>query len=576
MMKPNEGKSRKISEEQKERLTKPQEALEIAKQSCTKLFTDQHGTPYAAISVNGHIETIELGHSRFKNWVCKQFYETKQETLGDQDVSSVLNILKAEAEFHGERIELHVRVAGDGRDIIYYDLTDRDWQVVMITPDGWAIEDEPQILFVRHKNQIDQVRPSKTYSDDIFDRFFDLTNVKTEEDKLLLKCYIVACLVPGIPKPVLMLHGEQGSAKSTLQELIKMVIDPCSINSLSFSNDVNELTQKLSHNYFVSFDNVSHIKNWISDELCRAVTGGGNSKRRLYTDDDDVLYKIMRCIAVNGINLGADKSDLLDRGLIIQLQRIPKDRRRKVKDIWREFGEIKPELLGYIFDTLCKALRFQKEGGVELNELPRMADFAEIAEIISRTMGYPEGAFLSAYYKNIGMQTQEAIEANPVALCINLFMRDRSEWAGSTKELYEELEKIAEEQKINTARMEGWPKAPNALSRRLNEVKTNLRDIGIVIERIKDTTTNINIVQIRKISPESPEPSTTTILAKDTTGDIEDNKPESPRISPEPKQALSDDTGDTSDIIHYCPNGCNRAFATLEQVENHCREIHDL
>ena len=95
---------------------------------------------------------------------------------------------------------------------------------------------------------------------------------------------------PWIPKPVLMLHGEQGFAKSTLQELIKCTVDPSSIISLTYPRDINEFVQQLSHNYIAYYDNVSFIRDWISDQICRAVTGSGFSKRELYSDDSDIIY----------------------------------------------------------------------------------------------------------------------------------------------------------------------------------------------------------------------------------------------------------------------------------------------
>ncbi|HXX96159.1 MAG TPA: hypothetical protein VEL11_03460 [Candidatus Bathyarchaeia archaeon] len=42
----------------------------------------------------------------------------------------------------------------------------------------------------------------------------------------------------------------------------------------------------------------------------------------LYSDDEDKIYKFRRCVGFNGINLTATKSDLLDRGLIIKVERI--------------------------------------------------------------------------------------------------------------------------------------------------------------------------------------------------------------------------------------------------------------
>jgi hypothetical protein len=68
-----------------------------------------------------------------------------------------------------------------------------------------------------------------------------------------------------------------------------------------------------------------------------------------------------------------------------------------------------------------------------------MADFAETAEIISRCMGYSENKFLGAYYKNIGLQTQQALEASPVATAIIEFMNCRTRWEGTATGLLNEL-----------------------------------------------------------------------------------------------------------------------------------------
>jgi len=42
-----------------------------------------------------------------------------------------------------------------------------------------------------------------------------------------------------------MLHGEQNSAKSTLQELIRVLADPSAVLTLAFPRDINELVQRL-------------------------------------------------------------------------------------------------------------------------------------------------------------------------------------------------------------------------------------------------------------------------------------------------------------------------------------------
>ncbi|MFZ0895246.1 MAG: hypothetical protein WAZ77_12160 [Candidatus Nitrosopolaris sp.] len=115
----------------------------------------------------------------------------------------------------------------------------------------------------------------------------------------------------------------------------------------------------------------------------------------MWTDDDDIIYK----------NLGATKADLLDRGLIIQLERIPKVKIRKLEDICEDFEKIKPRLLGYIFDIMLQVLRLRQTTSIELKEHPRMADFAELTEIISRCMANRHYLYLDAYYENIELQT---------------------------------------------------------------------------------------------------------------------------------------------------------------------------
>lgn len=582
-----------------------EDTLQLVNKNCSEFFLDQYGLPYAAVRLSDHVETMSINGKRFRNWVCKTKYDVTNALLSSETLTSVLNILKAKAEFENNTRNLHLRVAESDREpyVIYYDLTNSKWEVVKITADGWSIE-KSSIIFRRYSNQRMQPYPSVQYPSDIFDQFLKLLNVKDEDNKLLLKCYVISLFIPEIPKPILMLHGEQGSAKSTLQELIKLLVDSSIVRTLSFPRDINELIQKLHHNYIAYFDNISIIPPWISDELCRAVTGSGFTKRQLYTDDDDIIYNFKRCIGFNGINLGATKADLLDRGLIIHLERIPKEKVRKLEDIWQDFDKSKPLLLGYIFDTLIKVLQVKKsQGGIELQGHPRMADFAEIAEIISRCMGYPENKFLETYYKNIGLQTEEALEANPVGMTVRTFMDSRMKllwrgcynsssilefvknememtrwYRGTFSGLLKDLEIVAQRLNINT-RSKQWPKSPNYLSRRLNEVRTNLREVGITIERFTDAIRNTRLVEICKvsyISPVSPESQVHAPKQLENTGDtIGSGGMVSPteKVSPENNElnytqnSGSGDTHDTGDTLHTLliatPNPAVNVAATV-------------
>jgi hypothetical protein len=437
------------------------------------LFYDQANIPYTRISVGPHKETLRVQSRSFKRWLSRQMYEAEGKVPGREAMSSALNVIEAKACFEGRRIVMNNRVARVQNEI-WYDLTDEHWRAVRVTSRCWEVVENPPPLFIRHAHQSSQVIPVRCGD---INRLFDFIRVADDDSRLLLKIYVVTCLVPDIPHPMPVLHGPQGSGKSTLFKMLRRVIDPSIIDVLSFPRNPNELVQALNHHWMPLFDNVSNLPDWTSDALCRAVTGGGFTKRQLYTDDEDIVYSFQRCVGVNGINVAATKPDLLDRCILIALDRIPPAERLIEGDLWRNFNNELPVILGGALDLLSVAMDILPK--VEVPNLPRMADFALWGCAVAEALGESEDAFLRAYGKNIETQNAEAIQGHPVASAIMMFMQQREEWEGTPSELLAALEAVAEKEHIDV-KEKLWPKAPNALSRRLNEVRSNLVDAGIL------------------------------------------------------------------------------------------------
>ena len=403
--------------------------LQLAIENIQLLFKDQYGTAYAVIRLLDHNEILKVESDKFKRYLSKLFYDNNESNkiVNVEAINNVIQILQAKAEYEGQTIPLSLRVAWYGNssnngngyaENIYYDMIDDKGRFVKISKEeqDWQIINKtPTPLFVRY-NQTAQVEPDRNYEPDIFDRFLQLTNVKDEQSKILLKVYIVSLFIPDIPHAILVLHGEKGSAKSTVQQLIKLLVDPAKPILLTIHKDRNEFVQQLNHNYVAFYDNVKQVPYWLSDEACKAVTGIGQTKRKLYTDDDDIVYEYKRCLGFNGINISLTEPDPLDRSILIELTRITKENRRVESEIIAKFMELRPKLLAYIFDILAKAL--QVKPTIRLQDLPRMADFALWGEAISQAMGNNPLEFISAYYDNIGRQNVEAVEAHPLAQAI--------------------------------------------------------------------------------------------------------------------------------------------------------------
>ena len=282
-------------------------ALDFVEKQTVKLFLNQVNTPYIAVKVKNHTETMPLISQTFEDWLPATFYNHQKELsmvkdkskqdlatvfgvnckiLSPEDIKKVQTILRFEANNTGTVIKLNSRVASfindddpnDSR--IYYDFCNKDWEIIRVTASEWGIErNYPQILFKRHSVNKAQVLPNKDYPKDknYLEEFMKLTNVYDDHDnKLIAQVYLVTLfLLADLPKPVMMPHGTHGSGKSTFQEFDKQVVDPSGAPTTAFPNSLAELVQELDHSYLTFFDNVSEISALTSDTLCRVVTGSG-------------------------------------------------------------------------------------------------------------------------------------------------------------------------------------------------------------------------------------------------------------------------------------------------------------
>ncbi|MEJ7642660.1 MAG: hypothetical protein WKF36_10800 [Candidatus Nitrosocosmicus sp.] len=391
-----------------------------------------------------------------------------------------------------------------------------------ITANGWEIiKNSETPIFKRYENNSKaQVYPPSCCSSfvdkvdkdgkECFNQFLKLFSLNDAKDFLLLSVYVISLFIPEIPKVILVISGTGGGAKTTAFKMIKDIVDPSSADTFPFTKQMNDLIQTLDHHYVIYFDNISYISGEVSDLLCRAVTGAGNIKRALYTDDTDVIYKYKRCIGINGINLATTRADFLDRSLVIRKKRIDDSERRKEEEIDKELEIIKPFVLGIIFDTLVKVLKYKenhKDEKILKNGFPRMADFAEWGEIISRCLGYKNDEFINAYYENINNQNDEVIESSPVAEALLLFVSEKikESWDGTPTKLHKELTDIIDQTKPELKHSKLWPKASNKLTSKINEIEPNLKEKGIRISTGEKNSEGNRVIKIRKIPKENSD-----------------------------------------------------------------------
>ena len=182
-------------------------------------------------------------------------------------------------------------------------------------------------------------------------------------------------------------------------------------------------------------------------------------------------------MGLNGINLVADKADLLDRALRFgDLARIADTERRTEAEVWGQFNVLKPAILGAMFDALSGAM--QRIDQIKLDHTPRMADFTRWGCAVAEAIHRSQDDFLAAYQDNIASQHDEALEASPLGTALLVFMEHRETWEGSPSALLDGLQPIAEDLKLE--HFSTFPKNARWVWRRLKEVKVNLQEKGVV------------------------------------------------------------------------------------------------
>jgi hypothetical protein len=304
-------------------------------------------------------------------------------------VDEALATLAGRAQHEGAERPVFIRV-GEHDGLIYLDLGDSRWRAVEVGPDGWRVVEDPPVRFIRPKGM--EALPEPVPGGDLSE-LSKLLNLGGERNQRLVTGWLPGTLNPKGPYSILLLHGEQGSAKSTTARALRYSVDPHATPLRSDPHGPGDLVRAAQNNWIVAFDNVSSVPRPLSDALCRVATGVGFTARKLYTDEEELLVQVCRPILVNGIAAEmASRPDLLDRAVAVELPPIPDGRRRLEAEVWPELEAARPRLLGALLDAVSAGLRHRED--VRPPELPRMADFARWAEACGRGLGWQPDSFV--------------------------------------------------------------------------------------------------------------------------------------------------------------------------------------
>jgi energy-coupling factor transporter ATP-binding protein EcfA2 len=514
--------------------------VKLALESGLEMWHDPEGNPWATLRTADHIEHHRLKTKSIRRYLAHRYYEEHHSAPNSQAVQDALMTLEAKAVFDGPEHEVYTRLAEvDG--VIYLDLANDRWQVVRVTPDGWAVVDADAVpvRFRRPRGMLPLPIPRTGGS---LEPLAELLNVDKDSRDLKL---IVAWLLQGLrgtgPYPVLVLTGGQGSGKSTAAKMLRALLDPNVSPLRSLSKDERDLFIAAVNGWALAFDNISGLSQWTSDALCKLSTGGGLSTRELFSDDDETLLDALRPVVLNGITDFVDKQDLVSRALQVHLPAIPEENRKSEAAIWERFDDAQPGILGALLDVVVQGL--QRLPTTKLETLPRLADFALWATACEKPLGWQPGAFTVAYQGAQDDLIRDALDAEPVAVALMKLPEQGDglavKWEFTATGLLDELNKI-EGHKDGKRPPKGWPGAAHILSGTLKRIAPALLEQGLEVKQDRDNDAKRSKKWAIRVNRENKRPKRPG-ASDDTRNTVQDdtNAPDASPDASQPSDASS-------------------------------------
>jgi hypothetical protein len=432
------------------------------------LFHTADQIAYADVIIDGHRETWPIRSKQFR-YAYMRYLRRQLDCLLVTDaalaatmkfnksaISAAIDDFEARAITSPITREVHVRVAGLHGGNIYLDLGTSTWEAVRITSASWSIVESPPVRFKRTPGMLPLPMPVRGGNIEALRPFLNTTAY----DFTLVVAFLLACLYPRGPYPILILYGEQGAAKTNFLRTLRKLIDPNEVTTSALPLNARDLFIAAGNIHLQTFENVSKLSDAMSDNFCRLATGGGLRVRTLFRNTDETLFRGARPIAFEGIVNVVTRADLQDRALIFELPNISQYRTEQA--LQAEFECQLPGIFGGLLTMLARGLERLPATRL-VNRPPRMADFA----LWAAACGLED--FEAAYAANRQNAINVMLSHDLIAKEVRRLLAKRKAWTGTMDDLLDIVGPVT------------GIKATKKLSDELRRLAPMLRSVGIQV-----------------------------------------------------------------------------------------------
>ena len=432
-----------------------------------RLFLD-----YTDLGVRRTMAITPVGNCDFRGWFSAFCVDQISLVPNGDLVNSAQTYFAHWTRTRGPKLKDYIRVGGRIGEL-YLDTGNDANDAWRITPTGIElVKGGPtHIRMLRGAGVLPLIEPDFDADPSEFPALLRKYIASDDDTLMLLTAWLLGCLRPEGPYPVLTISGEQGSGKSTVLRLMRRIIDPHAIDMRTPPEDQRDLQAMVRNSFILAFDNVSYISNKMSDALCVISTGtGAQGGRALYTNAEESAVRVCRPVAMNGIPDVVERGDLVDRSIHVHLPRIDPRLRRDDSEFWDSFHTDHPRLLGSLMNAALKAM--QNYGNVVLAEKPRMSAFAVWAVAAEQAFGWVPGRLMEVYKNNRSAAESQMLEFNGMASALIRMMSKQKEFSGTYSDLIGQLE-------MNVGPRERLPQTSHSFAAELKRIRPALERQGL-------------------------------------------------------------------------------------------------
>ncbi|HEY1601477.1 MAG TPA: hypothetical protein VGG64_17890 [Pirellulales bacterium] len=451
----------------KKKAPKPEELL-LAIASSDGLCHTSERIPVIVMDRNERRRTFILPDKEYEAVLAKRLYDQTCLIAKGAWIKDAMRLVEALC-LEGPCRPVFTRV-GHYEGGLYFDLGDDTLRVIKITTEGWSVTMECPILFHRSPNVSPMPEPERGGS---LAELRPLLNI-SDADWPVVVVFLLACLNPVGPFPLLILNGQAGAAKSTLARLLQGIVDstfdPKRGREELFAppRTPEDLMVFAINSWVLAFDNLSKVPDSLSEALCRLSTGGATVARKLYTNSGIAKMTAQQPVIITCINDVVTAEDLRSRSLFLDLEMLEPDKVVGEAALQERYMAMRPRVMGALLDSVVCALNnFEQTKPLPGNRLADMTRWVLAAE---PTTGLPSGAIANALRANRQQAAEDAL-SSPLAEGIRKLANEGVRL--KAEDIRERLMEI------------GIAEVPNpvALGCKLKSLATELAAVGVLVKK---------------------------------------------------------------------------------------------